>query len=326
MIRVRRWDLAFLLVSSAVLASCSMAITKPAPPQTKRIAVSFESKQLSGWSDLPPGCYRVPDSQVIISGHQKGGAAGVLFGVIGVAIQSSVNASSGHKATAGLEDALRLDLTAQEQRIARESLEFSPFKERFTLEPDASATQLSVSTALIATYVTDTDVRPYVVLKVTLTEPKSDHGSTGKQFVWTTRYIASVGAPRALSGSGSWTEAGGQPLKDAAEQSLRRAIKVMLTDIAQPYPRDKQKLTTVEGGFPFVKKRLQTVGYELVEDDQSLVFVPKLSSAIVFSGVNIMDKAAIQYRPATKEDRKLKVMDEAPARAPAAHAVAEKKP
>jgi len=301
-------NLALLAVAATALVGCSAAITKPAPPQAQRIAVSFDPKKLSGWSDLPPGCYRVPDSQVIISGHQKGGAAGILFGVIGVMVQSSMNASAGHKATAGIEDSLHIDLTEAEQRITREALESSPLKDRYTLDADPAASHLQVSSALVVTYVTDTDVRPYVVLKVTLNEPAAGHGQPARQDVWDTRYIASIGPPRAISGPGSWTEDNGRPLKDAAEASLRRAVKVMLADIAQPYARDEQKLTMVEGSFPFVKQRVQSVGYALAEDDQSLVFVPKLGSGIVFAGVNVLDKSEITYRPATKEDRKLKIV------------------
>lgn len=313
MIAIRHGTLAILMSSLALLSACSTAVTRPAPPQAQRIAVSFESKQISGWSDLPPGCYRVPDSQVIISGHQKGGGAGAIFGIIGVLVQSSMNSSAGHKATAGIEDALHVNLTEQEQRISRELLESSPYNDRFALSADPPATQLSISTALIVTYVSDTEVRPYVVLKVTLIGPKGEHAAAAdKQPVWTTRYIASVGAPRAMSGPGSWTENNGQALKDEAEESLRRALKVMFADIAQPYPRNEDKLIAVEGGFPFVRNRIQAVGYELTEDDQSVVLVPKLSSAIVFAGVNVLDKTAIQFRPATKNDRKMKILNETP--------------
>jgi hypothetical protein len=45
-------------------------------------------------SDLPLGVHRIPDSNVVISGYQGGGAMGILFGAVGMLVQSSVNAQA----------------------------------------------------------------------------------------------------------------------------------------------------------------------------------------------------------------------------------------
>src|SRR5262249_18366179 len=271
---------------------------------TQPIALDFTTADLSGWTDLPPGTYRVPDSQVIISGHQKGGIAPVLlFGVVGLGVQSAVNSNSGKNATKDSADVLRIHLTSQAQDAAKALLTAPRFAQRFPPTVDSSPPKLSISTAVAMTYETDTDVLPFVVLKVSLLEPKA------KDPRWTSRYIASTGATRPLTGDGSWTANGGKDLLDTLALELNRAITAMLTDVAAPFPRDDAKLTMLQGHFPFVKKRLQTVGYELTEDSQTISYVPKLGDVIVFSGVNIMDKSAVVYREAAKGDPALKALD-----------------
>jgi hypothetical protein len=292
------------LTSAALITGCaSFEKTKPAPSVGQTIAVDVTAEELSGWTDLPTGTYRVPNSQVIVSGHQKGGAAGVLFGVLGVMVQGAINSSIGAQSVKDVEDALRIDLTASAGEATRELIASGRFGTAFSSAPESASAVLTVNTALIATYVSDTDVRPYVLLKASLRD------ANAKDAKWSTRYIASLGDARPLVGEGGWTSDGGQPLRSVVQANLRRAVEVMLADVASPYARDDQRLTTVQGGFPFVKQRLQTVGYQLAEDDASIVFIPKLGDVLVFAGVNVMDKAVTTYHPAAKDDSPFKVVE-----------------
>src|SRR5689334_21793802 len=113
MIRQARLRLISLLVLACaplhVLAGPNAIET--APVQAGPTQVEFSTAQISKWTDLPMGTYRVPNSDVIISGHQKGGAAPILlFGVIGMAIQGSVNAHNGKEAIAEMEQALTFSI------------------------------------------------------------------------------------------------------------------------------------------------------------------------------------------------------------------------
>jgi len=82
-------------ISFNVLARTPNAIIT-APPQDGPTQVEFSTDQVSKWTNLPMGTYRVPNSDVIISGHQKGGAAPfLLFGLIGTAVQNGINAQNG---------------------------------------------------------------------------------------------------------------------------------------------------------------------------------------------------------------------------------------
>src|SRR5690349_5522303 len=75
------------------------------------VQVQFADEQLSKWTDLPLGTYSVPNSDVIISGHQKGSAAPfLLFGLIGMAVQNSIDKNKGQDAQAQAEQALTFTL------------------------------------------------------------------------------------------------------------------------------------------------------------------------------------------------------------------------
>jgi hypothetical protein len=156
---------------------------------------------------------------------------------------------------------------------------------------------LSISTAVVLTFVNDTDIKPYVVLKTTLRDAKAKDKKG-----WSTRYIASLQAPRPLAGDGSWTAEGATALNSAIAANLERATRVMLHDVSTPFPRN-EKLYAVEGHFPYVKPRLQTTGYLLGEDADSIFFIPKLGDVIVFSGVNIMSNSVTSHHEAGKGDK-----------------------
>ena len=76
----------------------------------------------------------------------------------------------------------------------------------------------------------------------------------------------------------------------------------MLSDISNPRARDDDRLYTVQGRFPYLKDRMQTVGYKLDEDDQSIYFAPKIDDSMVFSGIHVLGKSATKYRKARKGD------------------------
>ena len=279
-------------------------MTKPAPAQQQPISISFSNEELSGWSDLPPGVYRVPDSQTIISGHQKGGIAGILFGPLGVLAQSAMNSSHGGSATKDVQETLKINLTSDAQAIARTLTASGRFKDKFTSNENAELPRLSVSTAVALTFVDDTNVRPYVVLKASL------YAAHATESQWATRYMASNGAPRPLVGPNSWTANEGEELKKAIVGNLESAIDFMLKDVSSPYERDANHLVLIQGSFPYVRKRLQLVGYQLAEDERSLVFVPRLGDVLVFAGVNIMDKSVTIHRPAKEGDLPFTTVDD----------------
>jgi hypothetical protein len=297
--------LSLALTSLTLLSGCAtFDRAKAPPPQSQPIAVSFTNEELSGWSDLPIGAYRIPDSQMIISGHQKGGAAGLLFGVIGIAIQNAVETNNGKESIKDIENTLRVTLTEQAQGITKSLISSGQFDKKFTTQAEANTPTLSVFTSVIATYVNDTDVRPYIVLSASYKDAKT------KEPIWSTRYFVSSGKALPLVGDVSWTANGGEALKRTLTANLEKGIKVMLADVSSPYPRNEAALHTVQGNFPYVRPRFQINGYNLQEDADTLVFVPRVGDVIVFAGVNVMDKSMTSLRLMTKDDPFWKVLPE----------------
>jgi hypothetical protein len=249
----------------------------------------------SAWSDLPIGAYRVPNTDVIVSGHQREETVVGLMVLFGPA---AVHAAYSNAAAAGVSDSgqnLRIRLVDQTRSEVESLLLQGPLTSKFSLQPGAGA-ELDVSSAVLLTYENDTHVRAFTIVKAELK-------GADKRSLWETRYFASTGESRPLQGPGSWTERGVEPLRSNVVASLRQALKVMLHDVAKPYARDEQRMTVVETQFPFMRSRGQMKGYHLAEDEKYIVFAPKLPDAVVLSGVNVFDKTVTVYRPAKPEDR-----------------------
>ena len=275
--------------------------TELAPLGDGPTQVEFSTAQVSKWTDLPMGTYRVPNSDVIISGHQKGGAAPMLlFGVIGLAVQGSVNAGHGKEAMASAEQALTLVIDEEAKAKLQAALADPAYAGKFTSA--ATDPKLEITGAVVLSFARNQDVLPYVTLRVKLM------GKGGKTKLWTTRYIASKGARKPLVGEGSWTADGGAMLRSHVSGLLDIAIGTMLKDIATPYPRDEASLVTVRGYFPHVNKPLQVVGYKLAEENGRMLFLPKLGTTIVFAGVNVLDSASVWQQPTAKGDKPLKLL------------------
>lgn len=269
--------------------------------QGQAIVVHYSEQELSGWSDMPVGTYHVPNSQVIVSGFQKGGAWPLVFGLAGVAIANEQGASAGKSAVQSSEGPLHISLTSDAQNHLSTLLDKKPFSTKFTLTPSPAAAVLSISGNVVLQFLNESEVRPYVILKAKLID------SQGRAPTWSMRYVASIGAPRPLAGEDGWTFDGGEPLKMMVSAALQRALIVMLTDVATPFARDDNNKIAVDGYYAFLKKRLQVVGYSLAEDADWIAFSPTLPSTSLLAGVNIMDKSVTTFRIATKADPRIKV-------------------
>lgn len=295
---------------AASLSGCaSFERAKPAPVQTQPVTLQINNEPLSGWSDMPIGVYRVPDSQTVISGQQSGGMAPVLlFGLVGLAAQHAAGAGASEEAVRETEKHLRIDMAKELSSASERLLAAGTYKGRITNQSENLGPVLQVSGSLVLTFVSDTTVRPFVVLKTNMLDPKT------KETMWSTRYFSSSGTALPLTGDNSWTADSGAKLQQQVRKDMEKGLAFLLKDVVTPYARTEEVYTTVQGHYPFVRKRLQSIGYKLVEDDNSIAYVPRVGDVIVFAGVNIFDKNTVTSRPATKEDISafLKVLEEAP--------------
>jgi hypothetical protein len=275
------------------------AIEKP-PLQDGITQIDYSIKQTSKWTDLPIGTYRVPNSDVIISGHQKGGAAPmILFGVVGLAVQSSINAQNGKETMASAEQALTLSIDDEAKSVLTKLIAEPDYAAKFTMAE--TERKFEVTGAVVLSFANQAEALPYVTLRVKLLDKK------GKK-LWTTRYIASQGGRRPVVGAGSWTENGGELLRANISKNIETAIRTMLRDISNPYPREETSFLTAKGFFPHVNKPLQVVGYKLAEENGQILFLPKLSTTIVFAGVNVLTPDTMALAPTQPKDAPLKLL------------------
>ncbi len=285
-------------MSSLVVAGCvSYDRMQAAPSIGQQIAVQLTSDELSTWSDLPVGAYRIPGSQVIVSGQQKRakpGGGGLLGLLIIDTIETHKHAASVESSEAALrlhvDDELRADVGAA---IANPAL-----SDRLSMVGSGRrvADTVIISPAIVLTFFENSKMMPFVVLKA---EMRSDRGDVE----WSTRYFASTGAERPLEGDDGWLANGGAPLSASISASLAQAVKVALADVAHPYARDPAKLVRVRAHVPYQPEHFYLVGNALTEDEHYLAIATKIVDVAVMSGVSIVDKAVVSVTPATDAAR-----------------------
>jgi hypothetical protein len=110
---------------------------------------------------------------------------------------------------------------------------------------------------------------------------------------WKTRYIAGVGEIRPLAGENGWASGDGEPLRRAVDRNLRAAIDLLLRDAPGTLRHGAVRAVKVKGQWVWVKEPLEIAAELLDEAEETLVVTPKVTDAIVFAGVNILDKKSV---------------------------------
>jgi hypothetical protein len=299
----------FALLLSGLNGCATFEYTKAAPVNDQTVNVRLSGEDLSKWSDMPIGVHRVPDSQLVISGHQDIGAGTFMFGLLGVAASHASNSAVGEELVKKAEQILKVSLNDRVTDSLKTSLASGNYNSHFMYGIGDSGNNMLVTPGIVMTYVNEKDLILYVILKANITDKD-------QQAVWTMRYIASSQEPRPLMGEGSWTENDGVALKEAIEVSLARAMHVMLRDAGEPYPRNESTMVMVEGNYPFVRQRFEVKAFKLSEDDHTVVIVPKIGDVVVFAGVNILNKKNSQYRQAKADDPNARIIQDNNTRPP----------
>jgi hypothetical protein len=158
------------------------------------------------------------------------------------------------------ENLLHVSLDAEARSDLAALLGRERFSSGFTASPDPSKSVLSIGGDIVLQFADDDSARPYVVLKAKLTLAHAAVPS------WTMRYVSSIGPARELEGEHGWAPDGAASLRANLSAALERALVVMLTDVSSPFARDPDGKIAVTGDYPFLRRRLQVVGYYLAEE------------------------------------------------------------
>ncbi len=280
----------------ATLAGCAtFNNSEPFPKEQKQVAVDISKEMPSTWSEMPTGVYAVPNTRLLVSGHQTGSGAAMLFGPLGVLVGSAINAERA-KSLLGDDKAIAdHDMVAVTEKLLKEGLA-ADGAATLTYGPAAAgASQLTLTPFGVLSYINDKDVRPYVVVRTALKD------ASGKQ-LWSTRYISASAEAKPFAGESGWFADNAKSLRAALDQSLKRSIDVMLRDIAGKTLRDATKWTYVSGQYAFVKEPLKVKGTVVVDEPDYIAFTPRLGDVIVFTGVNIFDRKIVSIAEATEQD------------------------
>ncbi|MEI6485163.1 MAG: hypothetical protein WCO11_02730 [Sphingomonadales bacterium] len=283
----------------AALAGLASLVTQPvlaqaAPAAAAPIPLVINAKGPNGMSDLPMGVKRIPDSNIVVSGHQKGGALGMLFGVVGMAVQSAANTQAGANRTNDIQDALRFDVAGKTSELTASIMAEEAFRGAFTLVPEATPSAMVVTPYVVLTYVNDSDVRPYIVLKT-----KLDTG-TASEKPKTIKYFCCEGPAMPLTGDGSLTANNGEKLKALLTAELDTAVRLMLTDRHLPFARNDDARLDINGSLPFVGKPFKWRGWDLgsFKDYRLIEF---RGGVMVFGGVHAVEPGAMEITPFVKK-------------------------
>ncbi len=281
------------LSAQPLLAQEAAVATAPVAPP---LSLFIDGKGPNGMSDLPMGVKRIPDSNIVVSGHQKGGPLGLLFGVVGMAIQSAANTDAGGKRTNDIQDALRFDVSGRAIELAGSILAEEQFQGAYTLVTAESPSAMPVVPYVVLTFVNQTDVRPYIVLKT-----KLDPGADSKK-PKTIKYFCCEGPAMPLTGEGSLTENNGEKLKALLNAELETALRIMLTDRHQPFARNDEAKLDINGSLPFVGKPFKWRGWDLgsYKDYKLIEF---RGGILVFGGVHAVEPGALEIMPYVKKKK-----------------------
>jgi hypothetical protein len=190
------------------------------------------------------------------------------------------------------EAALRLHLGDELRRDVAAGLGDPALSARLSLavgeHPPADV--LHISHTIILTFVDETRIEPFVMLRAQLVDAAGGRVGGGS-------YFAATGAVRILAGDDGWLANGGAVLQASISASLTQAVKVVLAD-AHPYARDTTPLVTVHGYLPYESGHFTVVGNAFVEVEHYVALATRVFDPDLTSGVSIVDKSVFAVQPA----------------------------
>jgi hypothetical protein len=278
---------------------CASFNRSAAPPASAAvIPISISTALPSGMNDMPIGVYRIPDSTTYFSGHQKGLGAGMMFGLIGVAIANSANKARAENMVQDVEGSLRIDLPALARTSLTQSIQNRGLAAQFQVGDDAKQPgTASVASYVVLTFNPESIARPYVILKVARTD-----AATKK--TWWTRYISAADEERPLAGDTGWSTNNGEPFKAAVLRALDRGLDTAVRDLAGQLPRATATEMKAKTRWAFVQQELEIAGQLVEQDAERVVFIPKIGDVVVFAGVNVFAPNMVQLAPAPTKTKK----------------------
>lgn len=258
------------------------------PEPSKPVTASVSAKPMSKMSELPVGTYYDEERHIIVTGHQKGMFAGMMFGLVGVLATDAINKSAGANRFGG-EAAKGDDLGSVLQELMGEAA------------ADGAATGWSTAAGQQGLQLTpyavftiekkSNDARLYAMIRAELPGPD------GKP-LWSTRYFARAPGCHPLAEGSGWMEE--HRFADAMRIALRRALEACIADTRGQLTGTEK--ITAKGKFPFLNIDLPL--YAIVVRDGTDTLVVKLAAAdaMVLAGTHVLVRSDYEIKPAKFKD------------------------
>ncbi len=294
----------------------------PAPPVLAQ-AIHVRIQALEPGDSGPAGAYRVPDSEVVVSGQQVFSrhmappyGATALDPLVAAQPAPDIEhhvmidglnarAVAEERAALALSDAdakLHLHLDAEAQGDLATALAGGTYEGRILATPGLGPTL--VLRHSIALTVTDLGVyRPHVVLAAQLADADG-------RVLWRGTYSASTGGEHHLTGADGWVAGDGAALNASVSASLAAVIRVVLADVAHPFPRELAQLKTARVHVPYELARYDVAAYVLSDDGRFVALTPRNVDKPVVAGVILIDKGEVELRAGGERDRSERVDDD----------------
>jgi hypothetical protein len=262
------------------------------PASGSATTVAVEAVPLSKMKDLPVGGYYDAPRNIVVTGHQKGVATGMLlFGMVGVLVADQVNKSAG--ASKYGDDSARagVDLVVLSRELLNQVVSDGTAP-KWSVAPAAGGLRLS----------------PYAVFTVQKSGEAHLHamlraekiGADGKP-TWSARYFVRAAGAHKLDGDDTWMTGG--RFEPAMRAALQRAIA---TCVADTHGKLAGAGTfTAKGRFPYFPMDFELRVIAVQEDADSVVGRLAVGDALICSGTHVLDRADYVIKAAEFKDPRI---------------------
>jgi hypothetical protein len=279
-----------LLFLSAILSGCATyRHIEDYPKAMKTAEVAVISKPMSNISGMPVGTFYDEERQIIISGHQEGLGAAMMFGPLGVLVADSANRSSAekkfgmavHGSTADVGAILREELAAAldgqraprwQQATGKGTLQLSPYAQ-FTVQKSGKA-------------------RLYAILRA------EAPGASGEPS-WSVRYFARAPGEYTIEGADGWMA------QDRFPAGIRTALSLALQACISDTHGNLTAAKTIEvkGQLPYLNFDYVAWRFVAVQETNDHVIARLLAGdQFAASGTHVLDRSDFKISPAKFDD------------------------
>lgn len=275
------------LIMSGILGGGCATMTKPFPNvegTTKMVVTGDAPSYLHDW---PPGTYRIPDTNVLVSnsqGDESSIGPAILFGFAGVEINGGGIAAGIKDKLKGSEDALNLNIRDQADGYLQNALANSNGPGRFSYGNVGEGNQVIITPYMVLSYIDEVKARLWVILKAELFTPHNRFHD------WYCRYIASLGDPRPLKGEDGCLTNQGKNLQNDLNLNMQAAFDVMFRDLYGNLRTGKPATGKMNGRWVFFKYPHKADVKVLERTDDWDAVLAMNDDDEYYAGVNILPK------------------------------------